>query len=152
VGLDGLPNTGGVNDLNETVIFSDFLAIAQQSLPANSPELAKLLEDPSNDDYMYYGSSAADGLPLHERFHRMLGRPDGNTPLSNSDSRAVTNRPDTEGLINPSIVEQNNAYVQYEIPLNPADPRGERSQPNPYVVDGLDGPSQTDRWVQVRLP
>ena len=152
VGLDGLPNTGGVNDLNETVIFADFIAIAQQRLAANSPELAKLLEDPSNDDYMYYGSSAADGLPLHERFHRMLGRPDGNTPLSNSDSRAVTNRPDTEGLINPSIVEQNNAYVQYEIPLNPADPRGQKTKPNPYVVDGLDGPSQTDRWVQVRLP
>lgn len=153
VGLDGLPNTGGVNEFNEQVIFSDFIEIARRELGEGSEAFQQLQADPSNDDYVYYGESKVSGLPLHEKFHRMLGRPDGNTPLNQGEKRAVTNRPDTEGLINPSIVEQNNAYYQYEVRFNPAD--RDRLQPGAsgaYIVDRVDGPSQVDRWYLVRVP
>lgn len=154
VGLDGLPNTGGVNNFNEGTLFNDFIEIARQQLGQGSPLLEKILRDPSNDDYIYYGQSIVNSLPLHERFHRMLGRPDGNTPINQSDKRAVTNRPDTEGLINPSIIEQNNSYFQYEIQFNPADATDLQPGRNPenYIVDRVSGTNQNDRWYLVRIP
>src|SRR5690625_5420267 len=87
----------------------------------NSPQYQRIARDPSNDDYVYYGESAVQHLPLHERFHRLLAYPDGNTPIDQSDKRAITNRPNTEGLVNPSSVSLTNSYFQYEVELNPAD-------------------------------
>ncbi len=154
VGLDGVPNTGGVNNFNEFTLFNDFIEIARQQLGEGHRLVQKILSDPSNDDYVYYGQSAVSSLPLHARFHRMLGRPDGNTPINQSDKRAVTNRPDTEGLINPSIIEQNNSYFQYEIRLNPADEINLQPGMNPenYIVDRVNGTNQNDRWYLVRIP
>ncbi|MDX1671501.1 MAG: cell surface protein SprA, partial [Balneolaceae bacterium] len=114
---------------------------------------AAIQEDPSNDDFVYFGEQQVSNLPLHERFHRMYGYHDGNTPLNEGDKRAVTNRPDTEGLVTPSIVEQNNAYFQYEIDWNPADIDNlEVGSPGTFIVDKVPGPNQQERWYQVRIP
>jgi cell surface protein SprA len=83
----------------------------------------------------------------------MLGFPDGNTPLDQSERRAVTNRPDTEGLVNPSTVNLTNAYFQYEVELNPADESSlEIGTPGTYIIDRVPGSRQQDRWYQVRIP
>src|SRR5690625_5707461 len=87
----------------------------------NNPQYQRIARYPSNDDYIYYGEIAVQHLPLHERFHRLLAYPDGNTPIDQSDKRAITNRPNTEGLVNPSSVSLTNSYFQYEVELNPAD-------------------------------
>ncbi|REL24101.1 cell surface protein SprA [Rhodohalobacter sp. SW132] len=155
VGLDGLPNSGGVNGLNEQTVFADFIEEMRQQYGEESEEFQRIFEDPSNDDYRFYGASASDGLPLHERFHRLLGFPDGNTPIDQSDNRAITNRPDSEGLVNPSTVNLTNAYYQYEVDFNPADQSRLRiGEPGTYIVDevGNPGDPQQDRWYQVRIP
>lgn len=154
VGLDGAPNTEGINNRNEQLLFSNFLESIQASYGPGSPMLQQAEADPSNDDYVYYGEDQVSNLPLHERFHRMYGYHEGNSPPSNSgDKRAVTNKPDTEGLITPSIVEQNNSYFQYEIDWNPADfDQLEIGQPGTYIVDKVPGNQQQDRWYQVRIP
>lgn len=154
VGLDGAPNTGGIDDKNELRLFSDFVEVMRASFGANSPEFQQIRQDPSNDDYVYYGEDEVSGLPLHARFHRMFGYHDGNTPLNDEeDKRAVTNRPDSEGLITPSIVEQNNAYFQYEVEWNPADLDNlEVGAPGTFIVDQVPGPDQESRWYQVRIP
>jgi len=153
VGLDGLPNTGGVNGLNEQTVFADFVEEMRQQWGAGSEKFQRIQTDPSNDDYVFYGESQLDGIPLHERFHRMLGFPDGNTPLNQSERRASTNRPDTEGLVNPSTVNLTNAYFQYEVELNPADEsRLQIGAPGTFIVDQVPGSRQQDRWYQVRIP
>ena len=153
VGLDGLPNTGGVNGLNEQTVFAPFVQRMRELYGDNSPEFQRIQQDPSNDDYIFYGESAVQNRPLHERFHRLLGFPDGNTPLDQSDKRAITNRPDTEGLVNPSTVALTNAYFQYQVDLNPADPtRLEIGTPGTFIVDRVPGTRQQDRWYQVRIP
>ncbi|MGM0458013.1 MAG: cell surface protein SprA [Bacteroidota bacterium] len=155
VGLDGLPNTGGVNNLNEQEIFSDFLDVMRDVYGEESEEFQQILNDPSNDDYRFYGANSADGLPLHERFHRLLGYPDGNTPVSEGDNRAITNRPDAEGLVNASSVNLTDAYFQYEVDFNPADESQlQIGEPGTYIVDavGEPGDPQQDRWYQVRVP
>lgn len=153
VGLDGLPNSGGVNGLDERTVFAPFVQRMRDLYGENSPEYRRIQQDPSNDDYVFYGESAVQSLPLHQRFHRLLGFQDGNTPLDQSDKRAITNRPDTEGLVNPSTVALTNAYFQYQVDLNPADPsRLEIDSPGTFIVDRVPGTRQQDRWYQVRIP
>ncbi|PKD44225.1 cell surface protein SprA [Rhodohalobacter barkolensis] len=153
VGLDGMPNSGGVNGLNEQTIFEEFVDQMRVQWGAGSEEFEQISSDPSNDDYIFYGESLVQDLPLHERFHRMLGHGDGNTPIDQSERRASTNRPNTEGLVNPSTVALNNSYFQYEVELNPADEnRLEIGSPGTYIVDRVPGSRQQDRWYQVRIP
>ena len=154
VGLDGAPNREGINNQNEQVLFSDFINSAQNSYGAGSPEFQQIQNDPSNDDYVFYAEDQFSGLDLQERFYRLRGFTDGNTPATSSgDRQAITNRPDTEGLITPSIVQQNNSYFQYEINLNPADINSlEPGSPGTFIVDEIPGERQQDRWFQVRIP
>jgi len=153
VGLDGAPNTGGIDNKNETELFSSFLSQMQASFGAGSSAFEQIQADPSNDDYAFYAEDKLNGLPLHERFHRLHGYHDGNSPQNQGDKQAVTNIPDAEGLITPSIVEQNNAYFQYEIDWNPADfDRLDVGEPGTFIVDKVPGANQEDRWYQVRIP
>ncbi|MDX1641385.1 MAG: cell surface protein SprA, partial [Balneolaceae bacterium] len=153
VGLDGLPNIDGVNNLSEQIVFEDFVTKMREQYGTNSPEAQQIITDPSNDDYFYYGQDAVQDLPLHERFHRLLGYYDGNTPIDQSDKRAITNRPNTEGLVNPSTVSLTNAYFQYEVEMNPADPsKLEIGSSGTFIKDRVPGSRQQDRWYQVRIP
>lgn len=153
VGLDGVPNTDGIGNRNEQNLFNSFLSAMQSAYGIGNPNYTDIENDPSNDDYVYYGEDQVADRPLHERFHRMYGYHDGNTPPNNSEKRALTNKPDTEGLITPSIVEQNNSYFQYEVSLNPADIVNLNvGSPGTYIVDKVPGPTQQDRWYQVRIP
>lgn len=158
VGLDGMPNRNGVNGLDEETVFADFIEEMRQQYGEESEEFQQILEDPSNDDYFFYGQSAVSDRPLHERFHRLLGFPDGNTPIDQSDKRAITNRPDTEGLVNSSTVSLTNAYYQYEVAMNPADESQlQIGSENSFIVDCVRcdadrSPNQEDRWYQVRIP
>ncbi len=158
VGLDGLPNSNGVINneglqLDAQTVFADFIENMRDQYGEDSEEFQRIWNDPANDDYVYYGQSIVQDLPLHQRFHRMLGFPSGNTPLDQSDKRPSTNRPDTEGLVNASTVALTNAYYQYEVSLNPADNSMlQIGAPDTYIIDKVDGPNPEDRWYQVRIP
>lgn len=153
VGLNGLPSSGGINGLNERNVFADFVSRIADLYGTNSSKYQRVFEDPSNDDYVFYGESKVQNLPLHQRFHRLLGYTEGNTPLDQSDKRAITNRPDTEGLVNPSTVALTNAYFQYQVDFNPADEsRLEIGTPGTFIIDREPGARQQDRWYQVRIP
>ncbi len=153
VGLDGAPNTEGIENMNEQSLFRDFVNTMGTQFGTESSSYQRIKDDPSNDDYVYYGEEQVSHQPLHRRFHRMYGYHEGNTPANREDKRAVTNKPDTEGLITPSIVEQNNSYFQYEVDFNPADINKLRvGAPGTYIVDRVPGNRQQDRWYQVRIP
>lgn len=158
VGLDGLPNSDGVinsqgQQLDARTVFADFIEQMRLQYGEDSEEFQRIWNDPANDDYVYYGQSIVEDLPLHERFHRMLGFPSGNTPIDQSDKRPSTNRPDTEGLVNNSTVALTNAYYQYEVEMNPADPsKLQIGADGTYIIDKVDGPNPEDRWYQVRIP
>lgn len=154
VGLDGAPNIDGINNQNEQVLFRDFINRARTLYGEGSDEFQRIQIDPSNDDYVFYAEDQLTGLDLQERFYRLRGYTDGNTPANTeSDRQAITNRPDTEGLITSSIVQQNNSYFQYEVELNPADINSlEPGTPGTFIVDEIPGERQQDRWYQVRIP
>ncbi len=148
VGLDGVHSTQG--EMSEQVLFVDWLEMMETQFSDKPDKLQKIQEDPSNDRYFYFNDPQMSGRPLHERFHRMYGFLEGNS-LSRGESRSITNRPDTEGLINPASVNTDNSYFQFEIPMNPADTTSLEIGQN-YVVDKVDGAQPTDRWYLVRIP
>ena len=148
VGLDGVHSTDG--EYTEQQLFADWLT-DMEILYADQPELLQeIRSDPSNDQYFYFNDPLVSNLPLHERFHRMYGFLEGNS-LTRGDSRAITNRPDTEGLVNPATVQTSNSYFQFEIPLNPADESSLQIGQN-YIVDKVEGDQPTDRWYLLRIP
>lgn len=154
VGLDGVPNQNGFNaETNEQVLFASFLDDMEAAYGLNSEEYRNIEADPSNDDYVYYGESRVDGLKLHERFHRVRGYYDGNTPIAGGDKRAVTLKPEKEGLITPSNVEIQNSYFQYEIKYNPADfDNLEIGSDSTFIVDKVGGGAQDRTWRLIRIP
>ncbi|MDR9416021.1 MAG: cell surface protein SprA [Gracilimonas sp.] len=157
VGFDGVPSANGFDQEKvETTLFSDFIDSMRTAYGPNSPEFQSILADPSNDDYIYYGESRVQELPLHERFHRLLGYHEGNTPVAGGDKRAITPRPDTEGLKSRSTIETNNNYYQYELDFNPAEDLQIEINPDPenrtFIVDKVPGERQQDRWHLVRIP
>lgn len=149
VGLDGVPATGN-DGINEQTLFADFLD-AMEIAYANDPDrIDAIRADPSNDEYFYYDDERLRNLPLHERFYRMYGYLEGNS-ISEGSQRAVTNRPDSEGLINPAVVNTENSFFQYEFNMNPADTTTLQVG-NDYIVDRQDGPGLVAPWYQVRIP
>ncbi|MEX0680896.1 MAG: cell surface protein SprA [Balneolales bacterium] len=148
VGLDGAHSTEGEH--SEQILFADWLELMETQYADQPGMLEQILADPSNDKYYYFNNSVLDQLPLHERFHRMYGFLEGNS-ISSGESRANTNRPNTEGLRNPATVNLENSYYQFEIPMNPADTTTLQIGSN-YIVDQVDGAQPTDRWYQVRIP
>ncbi|MBD3615554.1 MAG: cell surface protein SprA [Gracilimonas sp.] len=154
VGFDGVPSGNGFDAQKvETALFSDFIDSMRVVYGEGSSEFSEILADPSNDDYVFYGESKVQNLPLHERFHRVLGYHEGNTPIAGGDKRAITPRPDSEGLVSRANIETNNNYYQYEIDLNPADFDNLKiGSEGTYIVDKVSGERQEDRWHLVRIP
>lgn len=154
VGLDGVPSANGYDDEKvETSLFRDFLEQMRLAYGEDSEEYLSIYADPSNDDYVYYGESKVQHLPLQERFYRLYGYHEGNTPVAGGEKRASTTRPDSEGLVSRSNVEQNNAYFQYEIDLNPADFNSlSIGSPGTHIIDKVPGSRQEDRWHLIRIP
>lgn len=149
VGLDGASSQSGEGQ-SEQVLFTDFIREMEIAYANNPGLLDQIRADPSNDNYIYWDDPIVQNLPLHERFHRMYGYLEGNS-ITTGESRANTNRPDTEGLINPASVNLDDSYYQYEIPWNPADTTTFSIGEN-FIVDKVDGPQQYDRWYLVRIP
>jgi cell surface protein SprA len=150
VGFDGAPNSGGIDGTGEDVLFASFVQ-AMEVVYADNPEmLARIRQDPSNDDFVYFDSPEVRELPLHKRFHRMYGYPEGNA-ITKGEQRAVTNRPDSEGLLNPAVVNLENSFYQYRVDFNPADTTSLRIGQN-YVVDKVDGGEQWNTWYQIQIP
>ncbi len=155
VGLDGVPNENGFSsEANEKVLFQSFLSDMADAYGIDSEEYKEIEADPSNDDYVYYGESKTDGLKLHERFHRVRGYYDGDTPNAGGDKRAVTLKPEKEGLITSSNVEIQNSYFQYEIKYNPADFENGLNigSDSTFIVDKVDGGTQDRTWRLIRIP
>ena len=118
IGLDGL------NNIEERRYFKErFL----DRLPAAlSPEARdRILADPSGDDFQYYLGAELDveNKKIVERYKEYLGM-EGNSPESTNNSStavtpAATNIPDSEDLNVDNTINDNEAYYEYEIDLQP---------------------------------
>lgn len=110
------------------------------------------LEDPANDNYVYY--LKAEGGVL-ERYYRYNGT-EGNSPVevSNSD-RGNSIKPDTEDINGDNTMNTINSYYEYNVELFPGMDRSN----NPYINDIKELNVLTEsnkkipvRWLQFKIP
>ncbi len=146
VGLDGLSDEG------ERTKFAPFLNAVRTANPVAADRLAN---DPSNDNFRYYGDSgfsSSDGIINRYRF---FTNPEGNS-RSNTGSNelnSATNIPDAEDLNRDNTLNETENYFQYKIPLraNPVNPREIDINRTPFVTDRIEA-ANGRIWYRFRIP
>lgn len=111
------------------------------------------LEDPANDNYVYYLNAEGD---IFDRYLRYNGV-EGNSPdtFSNTD-RGSTTQPDVEDINRDNTMNTIDSYYEYEIDMTP----GNLNFNNPYIIDIKEdeirqlpnGQTVTPKWYQFRIP
>ena len=182
LGLDGLVSyTDGTYDerLFERNFYADFVehtdslgsAVGQLGLTSAQEqrlraEVARTMEDPSADDYHYYGNDRyydtqeffPDGASVQQRLSRYFAGHELNGFESQNQlaedvsvRRGVSRSPDREKLDGVgSQINIDNNYFQYAVPLDRLDELARTDQgPTDYVVSRV---GQQKDWYKVRIP
>ncbi|HAI74816.1 MAG TPA: cell surface protein SprA, partial [Microscillaceae bacterium] len=148
VGWDGLRN-----DL-EGSYFTDYINTLPLSLTPDAR--ARILADPSADNFSYYLGSDKDAAnqKVLERYKNYNGL-EGNSPISSGTAAfaaAATNLPDNEDLNNDNTLNQVEGYYQYRIDLRP----GQLQVGQNYVVDrvqaSVNSNNENVNWYLFRVP
>ncbi len=116
VGLDGLSND------EERTFFKEYL----DRLPANltADARAKILADPSGDDFKYFLGADLDAanLKVLQRYKDYIGM-ENNSPESAGNASEITpastSIPDGEDMNVDNTINDNEAYYEYQIDLQP---------------------------------
>ena len=163
-GLDGL---AGGEDGPELEFYQDFIQRISQVIDPNSPEIERLQNDPSSDDYTYFRDDEydADQLDILDRYKHFNGT-EGNSPTEEvystqnqaGYSTAASIRPDKEDINSDNIVSPVEAYYQYAVDINENSISPENVGSN-FISDVLtttvstnDGRKREITWYQFRIP
>jgi cell surface protein SprA len=153
VGFDGLDDAG---ERRKKGYVLDKLAA---NFGTNSTVYKKALNDPANDNYVWYRDPGFDqlGTGILGRY-KNYNNPQGNSPIASSNSQftsAATLYPDNEDLNRDNTLNETEAYYEYEIDLKPGMDVGV----SPYITDkrvvtvnGADGSRTTENWFLFRVP
>jgi cell surface protein SprA len=180
LGIDGLSSTGG--DYPEIVTEQGHFSAYLQSFDPADPdpryqaERARALNDPSGDDYHYFGNSRyfddpsfyppslyPNGASFQQRLTRYfagheLNSFEGQTALAENTSikRGNSRFPDSEDLNLNSTIDTDDSYFQYELPLSRSvlDSLALPESTGDYVVGEIvNGETGVGTgWYQVRIP
>ena len=153
IGLDGW------NSEAEKTAYSNYFNWVQNNPSLTALAKAKMIQDPSNDDYNYYLDDNFDNLQANilERYKRYNGM-EGNAPTTNMSDTAngagyptqATNMPDLEDINQDNNLSESEAYFQYRMSLRPADMVvGKNFITN---VQLYQNGNKTEKWYQVRIP
>ncbi len=150
VGFDGL------DDVDERRRRAGYLARLATTFGTNSPVYQKALNDPSNDNYVWYRDAAFGSTTGILGRYKNFNNPQGNSPVATTSSEfspAATLYPDNEDLNRDNTLNENEEYYEYEIPLTPNMATGgyivdKRSVPVKYA----NGTTGNETWYQFRIP
>lgn len=178
LGLNGLPSFPD-SDFPEDFTERDAYGHLLQALDPDAPdalyraEAAKMRRDPAADAYFYYTDSYFDdpeffppelypnGVPLQQRFSRYqagyeLSTYEGQNTLASdrSERRGRTSRPATEDLNNNGVLDTEDSFYQYEVPLSTAalDSMASPDRTDNYVVERIADAEDGSGWYLVRIP
>lgn len=153
VGLDGW------NDLQERNNFPAYIAWINSNPTLSAAAKARLLADPSSDDFNYYRDDVYDAndFDILQRYKRYNGH-EGNSPTSEMSDTAnadgyptqASNTPDIEDINQDNNLSESESYFQYKISLRPQDMVvGQNYITNERVY--TEG-TKTKRWYQFKVP
>lgn len=153
VGIDGWNNT------QEQVAYQNYVNWVQNSSVIDPAVKAKMISDPSNDDYNFYRDDVydADTFNILKRYKKYNGM-EGNSPTTemsdtaNADGYPTqgTNMPDLEDINQDNNLSETENYFQYKISLRPGDMQvGKNFITNVQVYQNG---TKTERWYQFKVP
>ena len=147
VGLDGLDN------VQEQQFYKDYI---DKVVAAGvfGPILQDIMNDPSNDDYLYYNDDSAytDQSTVLQRYYR-YNNTEGNTPSASGNQSTVTfgrTQPDAEDINNDLTLNETESYFQYRIPIRFDGDRGIMS--NEFVTESITSEDGTRVWYRFKIP
>ncbi len=154
IGFDGL------NDADEKVKRSAYLAGLAASFGTTSAIYQNALNDPSSDDYKHYRNASfqpADGILAR---YKNYNSPEGNSPIDNGGTftSAATLYPDAEDFNRDNTLNQTEEYYQYIVDLQPTTSAQMQIGQN-FIVDKkvvpvalANGQTRNETWYQFRIP
>jgi cell surface protein SprA len=153
IGLDGW------NNAQEKAAFQQYVSWVQNNPTLDAVTKARLIADPSNDDYNFYRDDAYDQLELNilERYKKYNGS-EGNSPTTEMSDTANaegyptqgTNMPDLEDINQDNNLSESESYFQYRVSLRPNDMQvGKNFITN---VQLYQNGNKTERWYQFKIP
>jgi cell surface protein SprA len=153
IGLDGWNNDA------EKVAFQNYVNWVQNNSTLDPTVKAKMIADPSNDDYNFYRDDTYDAasFDILKRYKKYNGT-EGNSPTQeasvalNADGYPTqgTNMPDIEDINIDNNLSETESYFQYRISLRPNDMQvGKNFVTNVQVYQNG---NKTEKWYQFKVP
>ena len=152
VGIDGWNND------KEKLAFSNYVQWVQNSV-LDPVVKARMIADPSNDDYNYYLDDNYDNesATILKRYKKYNGM-EGNSPTTemsdtaNADGYPTqgSNMPDLEDINQDNNLSESESYFQYKMSLRPNDMAVGKN----YItnVQVYQNGNKTEYWYQVKIP
>lgn len=152
LGLDGMRNS------DERLNYTNYVAWVNANI-TDPAVAARMIADPSNDDYTFYRDDVYDTQELdilnrYKRYNNM----EGNSPTTemsdtmNGDGypTQATNMPDLEDINQDNNLAESESYFQYKVSLRPNDMVvGQNFITNMQVYQNG---TKTERWYQFKIP
>ena len=154
VGLDGWDNS------DESQSYAAFVSWVQNNNTLSAATKARMIADPSTDDYNYYLDDNYDAAQLNilNRYKRYNGM-QGNSPTTEMSDSANTlgyptiasNFPDIEDINQDNNLSESEAYFQYRVSMRPGDMQnvGSNFITNKQVYQNG---TKTETWYQFKIP
>jgi len=154
VGLDGWDNT------DERQSYAAYVSWVQNNNTLSAATKARMIGDPSTDDYNYYLDDNYDAALLNilERYKRYNGL-QGNSPTTEMSDTAnalgyptiASNFPDIEDINQDNNLSESEAYFQYKVSLRPSDMQNVGSN---YITNKqvYQNGAKTETWYQFKVP
>jgi cell surface protein SprA len=153
VGLDGW------NNEQEKVAFQNYVAWVQGHPTLQADVKARMIADPSNDDYTFYrddnyDAASADILLRYKKYNGVEGN-SYTTEMSdtaNGDSypTQASNMPDNEDINQDNNLSESESYFQYKVSMRPNDLEVGKN----YItnIQTYKNGTKTERWIQFKVP
>jgi len=157
VGLDGWNNS------DEKIFYDNYTNWVQSNPVLSATTKARMLQDPSSDDYNYYRDDLYDQLDITilERYKAYNGM-EGNSyttemsDTANGDGYPTlgSNTPDIEDINQDNNLSETESYFQYKISMHPQDMvvgRNFITSVQEYTTDTPTG-TKVEKWYQFKVP
>ncbi len=102
----------GLDDAEERLKFKDWIDLLGSNFVG--------ADDPSNDNFLYYGDASLEGLDLQTRYSR-FNNPEGNAPRGGNTRVRGNPLPDAEDLNNNRTLDEKERYFEYVVDIVPDD-------------------------------
>jgi cell surface protein SprA len=154
VGIDGWKSA------EEKFAYNNFVSWVQNNGVLSTEAKARLIADPSSDDYNYYLDDNYDGaqLDILKRYKKFNGM-EGNSPTTEMSDTANASgyptqasiQPDNEDINQDNNLSESESYFQYRVSMRPNDLAqvGQNYITNKQVYQNG---NKTETWYQFKVP